>query len=66
MNTTVEGIEKLQCEICDSVFKSKDCLRKHIKSIHVHRNDTSFKCGICSKEYSSDGNLNIHIKNVHG
>ena len=67
MNTnTVDRIEKLQCEICDAVFKSKDSLRNHINGVHKNDTSCSYKCGICSKEYSSVGNLNIHTKNVHG
>ena len=53
----------LTCDICDSSFKSKKSLKRHITS--VHEGKKSFKCDLCGTSFTRKPSLNIHVASVH-
>ena len=60
--------EKLVCSICDSSFKWKDSLNRHLKNIHAEDSLQRARvvCSICSMKFMSTGTCNRHIKIKHG
>ncbi|CAD6218818.1 GSCOCG00011477001-RA-CDS [Cotesia congregata] len=50
---------KVNCELCDKTFKTKECLKAHAQSQHVKKN---FKCKKCNYASNFQGNLRRHIK----
>ena len=58
------GTERiLHCEFCEKVFKRRDHLTKHVKSVHV--TERNFECGFCAKKYTSETTLKQHVHNSH-
>lgn len=57
-------VKPFDCKFCDSRFKLKVDLRRHI---YTHNNDNSFKCPIenCSYECRCQQSLTRHQKKVH-
>ena len=53
----------LTCDICDSSFKSKKSLKRHITS--VHEGKKALICKICDKGFSQKGVMNRHVASVH-
>ena len=58
-----ENEKPFRCEICQSCYKQKSDLNKHIRT--VHENEKPFKCEICHSCFGRKSNLNRHKKNVH-
>ena len=52
-----------KCSQCNSSFKIKKYLQKHIHNYHTH--PFSFKCSICNKKYYSSGGLVCHNQCTH-
>lgn len=50
---------RYQCNLCDSNFKTKDNLRRHIIR---HKTTTRFKCQFCTREFYFSRDLNFHLK----
>ena len=50
------------CNICDSTFKSKDNLNRHIVK---HDGTKDFKCIYCPREFYFQRDLNVHLKQSH-
>ena len=50
------------CNICQSTFKLKGNLSRHIKSVHFKEN---YQCNICDYQASQKVHLSQHFKNVH-
>lgn len=59
MHSTVSSTNV--CPICESKFRRKDYLMRHIKS-HNETRSKDFKCYICKKDFQSNGYLKNHIK----
>ena len=55
--------KSFQCDKCNSFFKSKQNLKRHIASVHEEKK--SFKCDICDYSCSQKGDLNKHVASVH-
>ncbi len=53
-----------QCDNCDQVYKTKKCLRKHVKLIHS-TSVQSLQCGKCAKHFLNKNSLRKHIYHVH-
>ena len=52
------------CRYCQTTFKEKHNLTKHIKNVHIKKD--SYKCDKCQKEYSLKKSFNRHIKTCTG
>ncbi|KAG8036272.1 hypothetical protein G9C98_004852 [Cotesia typhae] len=50
---------KVNCELCDKTFKTKECLKVHVQSQHAKKN---FKCKKCNYASNFQRNLRQHIK----
>ena len=48
------------CDYCQTTFKEKHNLTKHIKNVHM-KNEL-YKCDKCQKEYSLKKSFNRHVK----
>lgn len=59
-------IKSFKCyyQNCEKVYKTKKCLKVHIKS-HLLLNNFQCQYEGCNKIYKSRENLNLHIKNIH-
>ncbi|KAF7270570.1 hypothetical protein GWI33_016461 [Rhynchophorus ferrugineus] len=53
---------KVQCDVCNKMYSSKDVLRKHKKKIH---GSNKFPCIKCDKSYGDFKELNNHLKKNH-
>ena len=53
----------LTCDTCDSSFKSKKSLKRHITS--VHEGKKSFKCDLCGTSFTGKSSLKRHVATVH-
>ena len=51
-----------KCHLCDSAFKFKYDLEKHIAGVH---NENSYKCEFCSKTFSFKSNMRNHTERIH-
>ena len=51
------------CHLCGQVFRSKNSVTKHIKTVHEGRKD--YNCHLCNTDFTSESNLKSHIKNIH-
>ena len=60
---TNEVDKSLQCDKCNSFFKSKSHLKRHIESVHEENKD--FECNICDVKFSRKAYLKIHMDSVH-
>ena len=59
----MKEVPRFQCLDCDAVFKRKDHLKRHIKSIHD--NIQEYSCSLCSKKFQRKDILSRHIKLMH-
>ena len=61
----LEG-QKFPCQqvLCDTVLKTPEGLRQHIKRNHSGINYT-FECEICTKSFTTKNDLGRHIRKVH-
>lgn len=57
-----EVTERPSCSLCNSTFKSKRNLRKHMKRVHQGLRKKPELCDVCGKEYVC---LTDHIKSIH-
>lgn len=59
----------LKCTFCESVFKKRVVLARHIKFMHneVYRSEcfNEFSCKLCNKSFLRRVNFKNHLKNVH-
>ena len=51
-----------KCHLCDSAFKMKYDLERHIAGVH---NKNPYKCDFCSKTFGFKGNLDKHMDRMH-
>ena len=56
-----EERKTLKCSICDGIFDSKNCLKKHL--FHVHGNWNP--CSICGKRFCHEFNFKQHSRPEH-
>ena len=61
---THSNVRTISCDKCDSKFKLKGYLTKHIKTIHNKSELGKWICALCQKKFSSQGALHIH-KRTH-
>ena len=54
---------RLKCGTCDSLFKTKQYLKKHIDSVHERKKHV--KCNVCDASFVGKGELNRHVASVH-
>ena len=52
-----------KCDVCNSVFKSKGNLKKHIQLVHERKK--LFKCGTCDAGFTTKYVLRMHCESVH-
>ena len=55
--------KSFMCEICESHFKQRSNLNRHISS--VHEGNKAFKCKICDYSCSEKSDLKIHVASAH-
>ena len=61
-----EEKKALKCSICDDLFNSKKCLKKHVNADHAdHENWEPYKCSTCKKVFCQESSLNQHSADVH-
>lgn len=53
---------KCHFDLCETIFKRKDYLSKHIRYIHKNSEKGKWICKTCNKEYSQRGALGNHMK----
>jgi uncharacterized Zn-finger protein len=58
-----EGKKVFQCNVCNSGFKHKTSLFRHIDTVHEKKKP--FKCTICEAGFTIKDNLKRHIHAVH-
>ncbi|CAH0549827.1 unnamed protein product [Brassicogethes aeneus] len=51
-----------KCDFCPKIYKSKPCLCRHKKYIHLKGKQERFKCGKCDYKTVYKSSLNRHIK----
>ena len=51
------------CPICESTFKWKKSLKRHMKE--VHSSSKEFECPSCAKPFSRQETLDRHVRDVH-
>jgi uncharacterized Zn-finger protein len=55
-----------KCDICNSTFKTKGTLKRHMQSAHEGKErKKSFQCNMCEDSFTQKGSLNMHIASVH-
>ena len=57
-----QSILQWQCELCVTVYNSKQGLNYHMEAIHS--NETPFKCSQCDEVFTTSSNLQTHMR-VH-
>ncbi len=64
------GVEKYECEHCNSGFKSNEALMIHYNDIHASAKefllDVPNSCNFCGKEIPSDISMGEHLAYEHG
>ena len=55
--------KSFECDICKSLFKYKQSLKRHI--ISVHEKKKGFKCNICTDTFDLSSYLKKHVAAVH-
>ena len=58
-----EGKKVFQCNVCNSGFKHKTSLFRHIDTVHEKKKP--FKCTVCEAGFTIKDNLKRHIHAVH-
>ena len=59
----IEHVSKnLRCSMCEKMFSTVQCLKRHIDSIHATK---KFRCKICCKEFGRKDNIMAHIRKLH-
>ena len=49
---------KRHCEICDKIFSTNRCLKKHML---LHTGEKPYKCAECDKAFAQSGHLTCHM-----
>lgn len=62
-NCVVDDDKKHACAACESRFKMRGDLLRHVKI--VHEGKKMYTCGTCNKSFGHSGHLNRHISSVH-
>ena len=57
-------VRKFKCNQCDSDFKTKPDLNKHIKRLHMGLGK-NYKCEECNKAYQRRSQLLVHMHYKH-
>ena len=52
----------LTCNTCNLIFTRKQCLTRHIQSIHE---GGKYACNQCDKQFTAQHSLTIHIQSIH-
>ena len=52
-----------KCDVCDSIFKTKQNLERHVASVHEGRKP--FKCDFCNANFAHKHQLKRHVASVH-
>ena len=60
IQSTLEG--KFECDKCESQFKYRSSLVRHIQSIHE---GVKYACNHCDQQFSQDATLHAHIRSIH-
>ena len=55
--------DALACKTCGKVFKTKGCLNRHIKTVHLRQKN--FKCDTCGEAFAYKCQLNKHLETQH-
>ncbi|XP_033231840.1 zinc finger protein 681-like [Belonocnema kinseyi] len=53
------------CDLCGHKTNQKNCLEKHITSLHLETSKTKHDCNMCSRSYTSYHDLTRHKRLVH-
>ena len=60
----LDQTEEFECEFCDSKFRRKSNMIRHI--LHVHtKKENEFKCSQCGSSYPRKDTLTRHVKSCH-
>ena len=59
----LKGKTSFNCKICDTSFKAKKSLKRHIALIHERKKP--FQCNTCDFSFLSKQDLDVHIESVH-
>ena len=54
---------KHKCPFCGNYFAKKNCISRHIESIHEGK---TFQCQHCEQKFAYRGSLKRHIQSIHG
>ena len=54
-------IKKFKCQVCETLFSSKQSLKEHF---HIHIGSMPFKCVTCDKAFRQASQLSLH-KRIH-
>ena len=60
----LDVVSELTCRICWTVYKSKECLKIHLRDIHSN-SDRPFICEFCNKPFKSINTLRNHKSLYH-
>ena len=55
----------LVCQFCQKMLKTKNGLKKHIRSAHHNAFETDFKCELCLKNFDSHDSRQTHFSEDH-
>ena len=58
-----QEIGQFHCEVCSSVLKTKDYLRRHMRKVHA---GYRFMCSMCQKMFKTKEHLKEHEKHHTG
>jgi hypothetical protein len=59
------GHQKVGCEKCNKLFRTKGWLISHIKKFHPQENTENIECEVCKQTFNEKPNLKSHLKNDH-
>ena len=58
-----DGLKKLECNKCDSVYEKIKSIRRHFLFKHMEK---KFKCDKCSKMFPIKSRLRKHLETCNG
>ena len=60
----LDKIDEFECVYCDSKFKRKSHMDRHISTVHI-QNDKEFMCSQCDSSFGRKDSLARHVKSHH-